>query len=88
MYVSSRILNADTEYMKQDVFSEVESQYVMIKIRINDLLKEEPATESASNKTPCHNEYQRNANRYMPKIMLPEFDGNLNNWEDLRCSSQ
>jgi len=55
---------ADTEYMKQDVFSQVESQYVMIKTRINGLLKEEPATESASNKTSCHNEYQRNANRY------------------------
>jgi len=76
---------ADTEYMKQDVFSEVDSQYVLIKTRINDLLKEEPATELTSNKTCCHNEYQRTN---MPKIMLPEFDGNLNNWEDLRCSSQ
>jgi len=37
--------------------------------------------ESAGDKTCCHNEYQRTD---MPKIMLPEFDGNLNNWEDFR----
>jgi len=31
---------ADIEYMKQDFFSEAESQYVMTKTKINDLLKE------------------------------------------------
>jgi len=68
LYIFENI--TDTEYMKQNVFSEVESQHVMIKTMISDLLKEE----------------QNRTN--MPKIMLPEFDGNLNNWEDLRCSSQ
>jgi len=72
---------ADTEYMKQDIFSEVESQYVMTKTKINDLLKGKPSTESASNKTCYHNEYRLTD---MPKIMLPKFDGNLNDWEDFR----
>jgi len=67
--------------MKQDVFSKAESQYVMTKTRINDPLKEEPAAESASNKTYCHNQYQRTD---MLKIMIREFDDNLNDWEDFR----
>jgi len=36
--------------------------------------------ESEGNKTG-HNKYQHTD---MPKIMLPEFDGNLNNWENFR----
>jgi len=65
---------ADTEYTKHDIFSEVESQYLAIKTKINDLLHEE---ESASNKTCCHSEYQCTD-------ILPEFHSNLNNWEDFR----
>jgi len=66
--------------MKQDIFCEVESQYIATKTKISNLLKEEPMTESEGNKTG-HNKYQHTD---MPKIMLPEFDGNLNNWEDFR----
>jgi len=79
LYVLENIV--DTEYMKQNIFSEVESQYVMTKTKINDLLKGKPSAESASNKTCCHNEYRL---MDMPKIMLPKFDGNLNDWEDFR----
>jgi len=46
----------DTEYMKQDIFSEVESQYLATKTKISDLLNEEPMVESANNKT-CYNEF-------------------------------
>jgi len=72
---------ADTEYTKHDVFSEIESQYFTTKTKISDFLNEKPVAESAGDKTCCHNEYQRTD---MPKIMLPEFDGNLHNWEDFR----
>jgi len=71
----------DTEYMKQDLFSEAESQYLAAKIKINELLNKELVTESASNKTCCHNEVQRTE---LSKIMIPEFDGNINKWEDFR----
>jgi len=67
--------------MKQDIFSEVESQYVMRKTKINDLLNEEPSAELVDKKTCCHNEYRFTD---MPKIMLSKFDGNLNDWKDFR----
>jgi len=67
---------ADIEYTKQNIFSEVGNQYLATKTKISDLLNEEPVTESASNKTCCHNEFQRTD---MPKIKLAEFDGNLSN---------
>jgi len=57
----------DTEYMKQDLFSEAESQYLATKIKINGLLNKEIVTESASNKTCCHNEAQCSE---LPKVMI------------------
>jgi len=72
----------DTEYMKQDLFFEAESQYFATKSKINELLNKELVTESASNKT-CHNEVQRIELR-TEKIMIPEFDGNINKWEEFR----
>jgi len=71
----------DTEYIKQDLFSEAESQYLAAKIKINELLNKELVTDSASNKTYCHNEAQRTE---LPKVMIPEFNGNINKWEDFR----
>jgi len=44
-------------------------------------MNEEPSAELASNKTYCHNEYQLT---YILKIMLSEFNSNLNDWEDFR----
>jgi len=67
------------KYMKQDLFFEAESQYFAAKSKINELLNKELVTESASNKTCCHNEAQRTE---LPKVMIPEFDGNINKWED------
>jgi len=74
-------IDEDTEYIEQDLFSESESQYFAAKSKINELLNKELVTESASNKTCCHNEAQRSE---LPKIMIPEFDGNINKWEDFR----
>jgi len=71
----------DTEYIKQDLFSEAECQYFAGKSKINELLKKELGTESGSSKTCCHNEAQRSE---LPKVMIPEFDGNINKWEDFR----
>jgi len=71
----------DTEYMKHDLFFEAESQYLAAKIKINELLNKKLVTESANNKTCCHNEVQRTD---IPKIMIPEFDDNINKWEDFR----
>jgi len=67
--------------MKQDIFSEAENQYLAAKSKINELLNKESVTESASNKTYCHNEVQRTNT---PKVMIPKFDGNVNEWEDFR----
>jgi len=47
----------------------------MTKTKINDQLNEKLSAELAGNKICCHNEYRL---MDMPKIMLPEFDGNLN----------
>jgi len=44
-------------------------------------LSKEIVTESADNKTSYHNEIQGSE---LPKIMIPEFDGNINKWEDFR----
>jgi len=63
----------DTDYIKQDLLSEAESQYFAAKSKINELLNKELVTESASNKICCHNEAPRSE---LPKIMIPEFDGN------------
>jgi len=43
--------------MEQDIYSEVEDQYITIKTKIKDLLNEEPLAELASTKTCCHDEY-------------------------------
>jgi len=69
---------ADTEYMKQDIFFEVENQYIAMKTKIYDLLNEEPVAESASNETCCHIEFRTKPSKF------PEFDGNLDNWEYFR----
>jgi len=37
---------ADTEYTKHDIFSEVESQYLVTKIKINNLLHKEPIVQN------------------------------------------
>jgi len=71
----------DTDYMKEDLFSETESQYLATKIKINELLSKEIVTESAGNKTGYHNEVQGSK---LPKVMIPEFNGNINKWEDFR----
>jgi len=70
----------DTEYIKQHLFSEAESHYVAAKGKINELLNKELVTESG-NKTCCHNETQSSE---LPKVMILEFDGNINKWEDFR----
>jgi len=49
---------ADTDYMKQDLFSEAENQYLEAKIKIYELLNKELVTESANNKSCCHNDVQ------------------------------
>jgi len=67
----------NTKYMEQDIYSEVEDQYITIKTKIKDLLNEEPSAELASTKTCCHDEYWCTD---MPKITLSEFDSNQNNW--------
>jgi len=71
----------DTECTKQDLLSDAESQYFAAKSKFNELLNKELVTESASNKTCCHNETPRSE---LPKVMIPEFDGNINKWEDFR----
>jgi len=47
----------------------------MLLQRINDLLKKGDVTESAGNKTGYHNEIQGSE---LSKVMIPEFDGNIN----------
>jgi len=71
----------NTEYIKQDLFSEAESHYVAAKSKINELLNKEHVTESAGNKTCCYNETQSSE---LSKVIIPEFDGNINKWEDFR----
>jgi len=65
----------DTEYIKQDLLSEAESQYLAAKSKMNELLNKEPVTEPASNKICCHNEA---SHPELPRVMIPEFDGNIN----------
>jgi len=55
--------------------------YLATKIKINELLSKEIVTESAGNKTGYHNEIQDSE---LSKVMIPEFDGNINKWEDFR----
>jgi len=73
---------ATNEYMEEQVFEETENDYILTKSRIKDLLKViEPPKESVSSSSCCHVDY-RDAD--MPKVNIPEFDGNQADWEDFK----
>jgi len=80
--MDSAISHIDTDCIEQNIYNELETQYIAIKSKIIVLLKDEELwTESESNKTSCHDEYQLTD---MSKISLPEFNGNQMDWKDFR----
>jgi len=73
----------DTDYIKQDLFSEAESHYIATKGKINELLEKELATEQANNKISGNSEGSLSE---LPKVGIPEFDGDISKWEYFRDS--
>jgi len=72
----------DTDCIEQNMYNELETQYIATKSKIIGLLKDEELwAESENNKTSCHDAYQLTD---MPKISFPEFNANQVDWEDFR----